>query len=89
MSTLKSSDFDTVGGKKLAQIKFVVIGPYFLRATFDHVVTYLIPLAYNMLVISISPTFIANLVFSVSLPSYKKLLLLMDYSNCFRSIGQL
>ena len=43
------SNFDKVGGQKLAGIKFEVIRPN-LIAEFDHVVKYLVPSAYNMII---------------------------------------
>ena len=49
MFFLKRSNFDTVGGQKLARIKFVVIRPN-LIAEFVHVVDYLVPSAYNMII---------------------------------------
>ena len=55
------SNFGTVGGQKLARIKFVVIWPN-LKARFDHVLQYLIPSAYNMLIKPTSATFIPNFV---------------------------
>ena len=49
MFFFKRSNFDTVGGQKLARIKFVVIRPK-LIAEFDHVVNYLVHSAYNKII---------------------------------------